>query len=134
SGYYGSLVDVLLQRLTEVVLTFPPLIVITLVMTLFGPGLMNLILVIGLLGWTGIARIVRSEVLSLRERDFVIAARAVGASDFRIIFRHILPNLLAPVIVAATLGVAYTILTESGLSFLGLGVPPPTPSWGGMMQ
>ena len=134
SGYYGGVVDSIIQRLTEILMSFPWLIVMTLVMALFGTGLRNLILVIGLLGWTGMARIVRAEVLSLRERDFIVAARCIGASDARIMLRHILPNLVAPVTVTATLGVAWAILTESGLSFLGLGVNPPTPSWGIMMQ
>jgi peptide/nickel transport system permease protein len=90
-------------------------------------------IIIGLTGWMGVARLVRAEVLSIRERDYVMAVRALGASDMRIIFRHILPNAMSPVLVSATLGVAGAILTESALSFLGIGVPPPTPSWGNIL-
>jgi len=98
-----------------------------------GPSIYNIMLVIGLLGWPPIARIVRGLFLSLREREFVLASRTVGVSNSRIIFRHMLPNALAPVIVAATFGMANAILLEAGLSFLGLGVQPPTPSWGNML-
>jgi peptide/nickel transport system permease protein len=97
------------------------------------PSIWNIMIIIGLTGWMGVARLVRAEFLSLRERDFVVAARALGASDSRLIFRHILPNALSPILVSATLGVAGAILTESALSFLGIGVQPPTPSWGNML-
>jgi len=102
-------------------------------LSLLEPSIWYIMIVIGLTGWMGVARLVRAEVLSLRERDFILAARGLGATDLRIIFRHILPNALAPVLVAATLGVAGAILTESALSFLGIGVQPPTPSWGNML-
>jgi peptide/nickel transport system permease protein len=115
------------------VLSFPTLIVIITIVSILGPSLYNVMLVIGLLGWPPIARIVRSLFLSLREREFVLAAHTVGSSNARIIFRHILPNALAPVIVAATFGMANAILLEASLSFLGLGVQPPTPSWGNML-
>jgi peptide/nickel transport system permease protein len=133
SGYFGGVVDNVIQRLTETVMTFPALIIIITVVSLVGPSINNVFLAIGLLGWPGICRLVRAEFLSLRERDFVLAARCLGAPAWRIVFRHILPNVMAPIIVAATLGVAGAILTETGLSFLGLGVQPPTPSWGNMI-
>jgi len=97
------------------------------------PSIWNIMIIIGLTSWMGVARLVRAEFLSLRERDFVVAARAIGARDTRIIFRHILPNAMSPVLVSATLGIAGAILTESALSFLGIGVQPPTPSWGNML-
>jgi len=97
------------------------------------PSIWNIMIIIGLTGWMGVARLVRAEFLSLRERDFVMAARGLGATDARIILRHILPNAISPVLVSATLGVAGAILTESALSFLGIGVQPPTPSWGNML-
>src|SRR5262249_34861750 len=133
SGYFGGVVDNVIQRLTETVMTFPSLIIIITVVSLVGPSIINVFLAIGLLGWPGICRLVRAEFLSLRERAFVLPARCVGAPGWRIVFRHILPNVLAPIIVAATLGVAGAIFTETGLSFLGLGVQPPTPSWGNMI-
>jgi peptide/nickel transport system permease protein len=134
SGYFGGAIDVLIQRVTEVVMTFPQLILIITVVSLVGPSIYNVFLVIGLLGWPGTCRLVRAEVLSLREREFTVAARCVGVPARRIIVRHMLPNVVAPVIVSATLGVAGAILTETSLSFLGLGVQPPTPSWGNMLS
>jgi len=133
AGYFGGWVDSLLMRAADIVLSFPSLIVIITVVSILGPSIYNVMLVIGLLGWPPIARIVRSLFLSLREREFVLAARTVGASDSRIMFMHVLPNALAPVIVAATFGMANAILLEASLSFLGLGVQPPTPSWGNML-
>lgn len=133
SGFFGGWVDNVIQRLTETVMTMPTLLIIITIVTLVGNSIYNIFLAIGLLGWTGVCRLVRSEFLSLRERDFVQAAGAIGASRMTIVFRHILPNTIAPVIVAGTLGVAGAILTETGLSFLGLGVQPPTPSWGNML-
>ncbi len=133
AGYFGGWVDSLLMRAADIVLSFPSLIVIITIVSILGPSIYNVMLVIGLLGWPPIARIVRSLFLSLREREFVLAARTVGASDSRIIYRHVLPNALAPVIVAATFGMANAILLEASLSFLGLGVQPPTPSWGNML-
>ena len=134
SGYCGGGVDFLLQRVTDVVMALPWILIIIVFVAMFGAGLRNVIVAIGVFGWTGVARIVRAEVLSMREREFVIAARCTGASDRRIILRHILPNVMAPLVVMASLGVAYAIITETSLSFLGLGVNPPTPSWGNMIH
>jgi peptide/nickel transport system permease protein len=133
SGYYGGKVDAIIMRLADIVLSFPSLILIITVVSVLGPSIYNIMLVIGLLGWPPIARIVRALFLSLREREFVLASRTIGVPNVRIIFRHILPNAIAPVIVAATFGMANAILLEAGLSFLGLGVQPPTPSWGNML-
>jgi peptide/nickel transport system permease protein len=133
AGYYGGWVDSLIMRFADIVLAFPALILIITIVSLIGPSIYNVMLVIGLLGWPPIARIVRGLFLSLREREFILASRTIGAPNVRIIFRHMLPNALAPVIVAATFGMASAILLEAGLSFLGLGVQPPTPSWGNML-
>ncbi len=133
AGFYGGWIDSLIMRLADMVLSFPSLIIIIVIVSLLGPSIYNVMLVIGGLGWPPIARLVRASFLSLRERDFVVAARASGARNARLIFRHILPNALAPVIVAASFGMAQAILLEAGLSFLGLGVQPPTPSWGNML-
>src|SRR5579859_473664 len=134
SGFYGGWIDAAIMRLADVVLSFPTLILIITVVSVLGPSIYIIMIVIGLLGWPPIARIVRALFLSLREREFVLASRTVGASHVRIIFRHMLPNALAPVIVAATFGMANAILLEAGLSFLGLGVQAPTPSWGNMLK
>jgi len=134
SGYFGGIVDSALMRFTDMMLAFPRLILLIVIIALFEPSIFLVVVVLGLTGWMGIARIVRSEVLSLREREFVQAARALGMSDLRIIVRHVVPNTLAPVIVFATLLIGNTILVEAGLSFLGLGVQPPTPSWGNMIS
>ena len=134
SGYFGGRIDMLVQRLTEIVMTFPTLLIIITVISLIGPSVLNIFLVIGLFGWPGICRIVRAQFLSLRSMDYTVAAQSVGASTYRVIFRHLLPNTMAPIVVAATLGVASSILTETGLGFLGLGAPPPTPSWGNMIN
>ncbi len=133
AGYYGRWVDGLLMRFVDIMLCFPTFFLILAVIAFLEPSIWNIMIIIGLTGWMGVARLVRAEFLSLRERDFVQAARALGASDGRLIFRHILPNALSPVLVSATLGVAGAILTESALSFLGIGVQPPTPSWGNML-
>jgi peptide/nickel transport system permease protein len=133
AGYYGSWVDNVLMRLVDLMLCFPTFFLILAVIAVLEPSIWNIMVIIGLTGWMGVARLVRAEFLSLREREFVQAARALGAKDSRIIFRHLLPNALAPVMVSATLGVAGAILTESALSFLGLGVQPPTPSWGNIL-
>ena len=134
AGYYGGKIDLFIMRLIDIAMSVPPLVLMMALIAVVGPSFTNVILAIGLLGWPGIARIVRGEFLSLREQDFVVAAHSLGLSDFRIIFRHVLPNSLAPLIVAATLQMASAILTEAALSFLGIGVPPPTPSWGNMLQ
>jgi peptide/nickel transport system permease protein len=133
AGYYGGWVDQALMRLVDVMLCFPTLFLILAVIAVLGPSIWNIMVIIGLTGWMGVARLVRAEFLSLKERDFVAAARSLGASDARLILRHLLPNALTPVMVSATLGVAGAILTESALSFLGLGVQPPTPSWGNIL-
>jgi peptide/nickel transport system permease protein len=133
AGYYGGWVDLVLMRFVDLMLCFPSFFLILAVIALLEPSIWNIMVVIGVTGWMGVARLVRAEFLSLKEREFVVAARALGASDARLIFRHLLPNALAPVMVSATLGVAGAILTESALSFLGLGVQPPTPSWGNIL-
>ncbi|MGE4291754.1 MAG: ABC transporter permease [Desulfovibrio sp.] len=133
AGYFGKLVDEAIMRLVDVMLCFPSFFLILAVIAFLQPSLLNIMIVIGLTSWMGVARLVRAETLTLRERDFVLAARVAGAGPGRIIFQHILPNALAPVLVSATLGVAGAILVESSLSFLGLGVQPPDPSWGNML-
>ncbi len=133
AGFYGGWVDYLLMRLVDLMLCFPSFFLILAVIAVLEPSIWNIMVVIGFTSWMGVARLVRAEFLSLREREFVVAARALGASDLRLIFVHLLPNALAPVMVSATLGVAGAILTESALSFLGLGVQPPTPSWGNIL-
>ena len=133
SGYYGGWVDEIMMRFVDVMLTFPSFFLILAVIAMLEPSIMNVMVVIGITGWMGVARLVRAEFLSLRKRDFVAAAQSIGQSDFAIIFKHILPNAMAPVLVSATLGIAGAILTESALSFLGIGVQPPTPSWGSIL-
>ena len=134
SGYYGGVTDSVIMRLGDIVMAFPTLVIIITIASVLGPSIYNVMLVIGLLGWPPIARLVRGMFLSLREQEFVLAARAVGVSDRRLIFRHIVPNVLAPIIVASTYGMASAILIEAGLSFLGLGVQPPAASWGNMLN
>jgi peptide/nickel transport system permease protein len=133
SGYYFGWVDSVLMRFVDIMICFPTFFLILAVITLREPSIWNIMVIIGLTGWMGVARLVRAEVLSIRERDYIMAARAIGASDLRIIIRHVLPNAMAPVLVSATLGVAGAILTESSLSFLGIGVPPPGASWGNIL-
>jgi peptide/nickel transport system permease protein len=134
SGYFGGMVDSVIQRLTDTVMCFPGLIIIIAAVSILGPSIYNVMIIIGLLTWPGVCRLVRGQFLSLREQEFVEAARVSGAGNLRIIFRHVLPNAFAPIIVAATFGVAAAILTEAGLSFLGMGVQPPTPSWGNLIN
>jgi peptide/nickel transport system permease protein len=134
SGYYGGRVDSIIMRAVEVMYCFPTLFLIMMVITFLGPNIINVMVVIGLTSWPGLCRLVRAEFLTLRERDFVSSARIQGVSDMRIIFRHILPNAMAPVYVSATLSVGAAILIESALSFLGLGVQIPTPSWGNILS
>jgi peptide/nickel transport system permease protein len=134
AGYWGGIVDVLLMRGTDFFLAFPRIFVLILLSTLLGPNLPTIVLVIGALSWMGVSRLVRAAFLALREQQFVEAAAAIGAQNFRVIYRHILPNALSPIIVAATLGVADAIIAESGLSFLGLGIQPPTATWGNMLR
>lgn len=133
SGYYSGLVDATLMRFVDIMLCFPAFFLILAVITVREPSIWNIMIVIGLTGWMGVARLVRAETLSIREMDYILAARCIGCSDARIIFRHILPNAISPVLVSASLGVAGAILTESALSFLGIGVLPPTPSWGNIL-
>ena len=133
AGYYGGWIDSLIMRFVDIMLCFPTFFLILAVIAFLDPSIWNIMIVIGLTSWMGVARLIRAEFLSLRQRDFVLAAQALGASDARLIFRHILPNAMSPVLVSATLGVAGAILTESALSFLGIGVQPPTPSWGNML-
>jgi peptide/nickel transport system permease protein len=134
AGYFGKWTDTVLMRFTDMMLSFPRLILLIVVIALFEPSIWLVVVVLGLTGWMSVARIVRGEVLSLREREFVQAAKVLGMSDARIIMRHVLPNVLAPVIVYSTLTIGNTILVEASLSFLGLGVQPPTPSWGNMIS
>ncbi len=133
AGYYGRLVDNLIMRFVDIMLCFPTFFLILAVIAFLEPSIWNIMVVIGLTSWMGVSRLVRAEFLSLKEREFVLAARAQGAGDMRIIFRHILANAMAPVFVSAILGVGGAILTESALSFLGIGVQPPTPSWGNIL-
>ena len=133
SGYYGRWIDTVLMRFVDIMLCFPSFFLILTVVALLGPSLFKVMVVIGITSWMGTSRFVRAEFLSLRERDFTQAAKALGVKDRRIIFRHILPNALAPVFVTATLDVATAILVEAGLSFLGFGVQPPAPSWGNIL-
>lgn len=133
AGYYGRFTDTVVMRTVDIMLCFPSFFLILTVIAFVGPSIWNIMIIIGLTGWMGIARLVRAEFLSLKEREFVLAARATGAPGRRIIFMHMLPNALGPVFVAVILGVAAAVLTESSLSFLGLGVQPPTPSWGNML-
>ena len=133
AGYYGGWVDAILMRIVDIMFCFPTFFLILAVITFLRPSIWYIMIIIGLTGWMGVARLVRAETLSIREMDYVTAARCIGCSDRRIIFRHILPNAISPALVAASLGVAGAILTESALSFLGIGVQPPTPSWGNIL-
>lgn len=133
AGYYGGAIDWCISRLIELVLCFPFLLLVLAIVALFEPSLWTIMIALGLTSWTSEARYVRGEILRLREQEFAVAARAGGAGDFRIITRHLLPNALAPVLVSASFGVAYAIIVESSLSFLGFGVPLPAPSWGAML-
>lgn len=134
AGFYGRFTDSVIMRLTDLALTFPPLLILILLAALFGTSLTTMIFVIAAVSWMTVTRLVRASFLALREQIFIEAARVQGASSARIIFRHILPNAVSPIVVAATLGTASAILTESTLSFLGLGVQPPTATWGNMLQ
>jgi peptide/nickel transport system permease protein len=133
AGYYRGWADVLLMRFGDVQLSLPSFILALTIMSLFGAGILNVIIALSIAGWVRYARVVRSNVLPLHSAEYVEAARSLGASSFRIMWRHILPNVQSPVIVLATLGVGANIITESSLSFLGLGIDPQTPSWGGML-
>jgi len=134
SGFYGGFTDNVLMRVTDVMLSIPDLPILIILSRYMGGSVAGIILVLSVFAWMGVARLVRGELLKLRTQDFTEAARALGASDARIMIRHLVPNALAPVIVAATLTVGGAILSEAGLSFLGIGIQPPTPSWGNMLQ
>jgi peptide/nickel transport system permease protein len=133
SGYYGGAVDDVIMRLAEIQLAFPSILLYIAVLAVLGPGLGKVIAILGITGWVTYSRVARGEVLSIRERDFVLSARSVGSSDSRIMSRHILPNVFAPFIVVASFAVANAIIAEASLSFLGLGVPPSIPTWGAML-
>ena len=133
AGYYGRWIDELIMRLADVTLAFPTLLLLIALVAALAPSLGVVFLAIGLVGWAGMARLVRGQVLVVRGLEYVQAERALGARDTRILVRHVLPNVIAPVVIAATLGVAGAIMAEAALSFLGLGVQPPTPSWGSMI-
>ncbi|HHY76094.1 MAG TPA: ABC transporter permease [Firmicutes bacterium] len=134
AAYFGGWVDDILMRFTEIVMAFPTFFLLLTIVSILERSIFNIMLVIGLTSWPSLARMVRGQILSLREQEFTEAARALGASDARIIFRHILPNAMAPVIVSATMRIGGAILSESSLSFLGLGVPEPFPSWGSILN
>jgi peptide/nickel transport system permease protein len=133
SGYRGGATDFVIMRITDTVMCFPSLLIILTLVSVVGPSIFNIMIIIGFLSWTGITRLVRGEFLSLSQRDFVLAARCLGVPHRRIIFRHVLPNVVGPLVVAATFGIAGAIMAEAGLSFLGLGVQPPMASWGNML-
>jgi peptide/nickel transport system permease protein len=134
SGYYGGSVDNLLMRFTDIIYSIPSLPLLIVLTSYTNAAVPAMVLIIGFLSWMATARVVRSSVLSLKAQDFVLAARMIGTRDHSVIFRHILPNTMGPIIVGATLGVGMAIIIESSLSFLGLGVSPPTPTWGNMLQ
>jgi peptide/nickel transport system permease protein len=134
SGFFGGVVDFVLMRFTDVMLTLPALLLAMALVSVLRPSLLNILIVIGLVSWTGVARVVRAETLSMVGRDFVLAARALGAPPEKLILRHVLPNVMPIIVVMAVLGTSGTLLLDAGLSFLGLGVPPPTPSWGRMIE
>ncbi|MFN2383558.1 MAG: ABC transporter permease [Gemmatimonadota bacterium] len=134
SGYYGGKTDAVVMRLADVTLAFPTLLLLIAITAAFQPGLGVVFVAIGIVGWAGLARLVRSQALVVRELDYIQAARALGLGDARLLARHVLPNCLAPAIIAVTLGMAGAILHEAALSFIGLGAQPPTPSWGSMIS
>jgi peptide/nickel transport system permease protein len=134
AGYLGGVVDEIVMRIIDVLLAFPGILLAIAIMAILGPSLNNVVIALALLGWVAYARLVRGQVLALREFEFIQAARALGADARRIITRHLMPNVLGPVIVTATFGMAGAIVAEAGLSFLGLGTQPPTPSWGSMLN
>lgn len=134
AGYFGSWVDTLISRVIDTLMAFPIIALLVVLAAVLGPSLKTTIFVIGITGWARFARVVRADVMSLKATDFVTAARAVGVRDWRIIWRHLLPNVMGPVIVLATLGIGGIIILESALSFLGLGIRPPNPSWGGTLS
>jgi len=134
AGFYGGMIDMIIMRLVDIFMTFPWLIIVIYMVSILGPSAFNCMLAIGILGWTGPTRLVRGQILSIREMDYVMAARSLGVPNGRIIAQHMLPGVVAPLVVHATFGVASAILTEASLSFLGLGVQPPIATWGNMMS
>ena len=134
AGYFGGKVDMVIMRFTDVVMSFPDLLFIIGVRVALGPGLFNIILAMAVVSWTGNARIIRSQVLAVREKEYIESARALGVRTWKIIVRHVLPNCIAPMIVSVTMGIAGSIMAEAGLSFLGLGVQEPIPSWGSIIN
>lgn len=133
SGYFGGVIDMIVMRLCDILLAFPGILLAIALVAVLGPSINNVVLALSIIGWVGYARLVRGQVLKVREMEYVVAAKALGAKSPRVIIRHVLPNVINPVIVMATLGLAGAILAEAALSFLGLGVQPPTPSWGAML-
>ncbi len=134
AGYYGGVTDSILMRFVDIMLTFPSFFLILAISAILKPSIINIMIIIGLTSWMGIARIIRAEFTQNREKDYVLAAKAAGASDSYIMFFEILPNTIAPILVSATLGVAGAILIQASLAFLGIGIMPPTASWGGMLS
>ncbi|MSP11686.1 MAG: ABC transporter permease [Chloroflexi bacterium] len=134
AGFYGGRIDNLIMRFTDAMMLFPTFVVLIMVVTYLKPSIYNVMIVLGILGWEGTARLIRGQILSLKNQDYVLAARTVGVPEMGILFTHLLPNTMSVLVVAATFGVAGGVLTEAGLSFLGLGVQLPTPSWGNMMN
>jgi peptide/nickel transport system permease protein len=133
SGYFGGWMDTIIMRITDILLAFPGILLAIALVAVLGPSINNVVLALSIIGWVGYARLVRGQVLKVREMEYVMAAKALGAKSPRVIVLHVLPNVINPVIVMATLGLAGAILSEAALSFLGLGVQPPTPSWGAML-
>jgi ABC-type dipeptide/oligopeptide/nickel transport system permease subunit len=133
AGYYGGTVDNLIMRLVDGMMAFPSTLLAILIMVTLGPGYLNVLLAMVVVGWPSITRLVRGQFLNIRDQEYVLASKAIGASEARVIFQHILPNSLGPIIVAITLGIPATIFREAGLSFIGIGIVPPTPSWGQMV-
>ena len=133
AGYFGGVIDAIIMKIVDIVMCFPFFIVAIALAAIVGPSVVNLIIIIAILSWTDIARIVRAEVLSIKERDFIMASKAIGFNNLDIILKHIIPNVLSSILVATTLSMATAILMEASLSFLGMGVKPPMPSWGNML-
>jgi ABC-type dipeptide/oligopeptide/nickel transport system permease subunit len=134
AGYYGGIVDTIIMRVVDTMYAFPPFLFAVFMAAILPPSVWSIVLVLVLVGWPWEARVTRGLVLALKEREFITAARVVGASNWRIMLKHILPNSLSPIIVGFSIGIAGTIMAEAGLSFLGIGIRPPTPSWGGMID
>ncbi|MDZ7837305.1 MAG: ABC transporter permease [Actinomycetota bacterium] len=134
AGYFGSFSDTLIMRIADIFFAFPYVLGAIAIMTILGPGLINIFIAIGILGWASFARLFRGSILAIKNKEYIEAARALGASNFRIITRHIFPNAFAPMIVYGTMNVGTAIIVEAALSFLGLGVQPPTPAWGYMLS